>query len=120
MHKKHLQALLFMRKTACYASWLGIILLVTGFFTNGFVNYFFTGLGFGILFGSFLAVLMGTFLSLMSEQTHNSKRGQFIVLSTGKFTNRKFAKRGGAPALTLIEGGARSGRKASQKNRIAK
>ncbi|WP_251553622.1 hypothetical protein [Neobacillus muris] len=119
MHKKHLQALLFMKKTAYYASWLGIIFLATGFLTNGFVNYFFTGLGFGILFASFSAILAGTFLSLMSEQAHHSKRGQFMVLSTGKYTNGKFAKREGAPPLTLIEGGARSSRKTAQKN-IAK
>ncbi|WP_462412636.1 hypothetical protein [Neobacillus sp. Marseille-QA0830] len=119
MQKRHLQALLFMKKTAGYASCLGLILLVTGFLTNGVVNYFLTGLGLGILFGSFLAILMGTFLSLMSEQAQHSKRGQFIVLSTGKYTNRKFAKREGSPSLTLIQGGSRSSRKAGQK-RIAK
>jgi ABC-type multidrug transport system permease subunit len=74
MQEKHLKSIFTFKKTAIFGSCLGIILILAGQFANGYnTTYFLTALGFGILAGSVVNYLFGTFLSLMEEFTSNRK-----------------------------------------------
>ncbi|PFP17582.1 hypothetical protein COJ96_26615 [Bacillus sp. AFS073361] len=74
MQEKHLKSIFTFKKTAIFGSGLGIILILFGQFVNGYnTAYFLTALGFGILAGSVVNYLFGTFLSLMEEFTGNRK-----------------------------------------------
>lgn len=74
MREIHLKSIFTFKRTAIFGSMLGIILILSGQFASGSNNsYFLTALGFGILLGSVVNYLFGTFLSLMEEYTANSK-----------------------------------------------
>jgi len=105
MENRHLKALLYSKKIAAYGSRLGLILLLIGFFVNGTNSYYFTGLGFGIVLGSFFTFLCGTFLSIMAEYSiHNKNKAKIAVVSSRNFYTNNRNKMGKRPALTLIEG----------------
>ena len=74
MQEKHLKSIFTFKKTAIFGSGLGIILILLGQFASGYNSaYFLTALGFGILAGSVVNYLFGTFLSLMEELTGSRK-----------------------------------------------
>jgi Zn-dependent membrane protease YugP len=84
MQEKHLKSIFTFKKTAIFGSSLGIILILLGQFASVYnTAYFLTALGFGILAGSVVNYLFGTFLSLMEEFTSSRKNGQRIT-STSK------------------------------------
>ncbi|MEH7299542.1 hypothetical protein [Neobacillus drentensis] len=74
MREIHLKSIFTFKRTAIFGSMLGIILILFGQFVNGSNSaYLLTALGFGILLGSVVNYLFGTFLSLMEEYIANSK-----------------------------------------------
>jgi hypothetical protein len=84
MQEKHLKSIFTFKKTAIFGGSLGIILILLGQFASVYnTAYFLTALGFGILAGSVVNYLFGTFLSLMEEFTSSRKNGQKIA-STSK------------------------------------
>jgi len=76
MQEKHLKSIFTFKKTAAFGSSLGIILILLGQFETVYnTAYFLTALGFGLLAGSVVNYLFGTFLSLMEEFTSSRKNG---------------------------------------------
>jgi hypothetical protein len=75
MREIHLKSIFTFKRTAIFGSIVGIILILSGQFASvsNSSAYFLTALGFGILAGSVVNYLFGTFLSLMEEYTTTSK-----------------------------------------------
>ena len=86
MQEKHLKSIFTFKKTAVFGSGLGIILILLGQFANGYnTAYFLTALGFGILAGSVVNYLFGTFLSLMEEFTGSRKNGPKMATASKNY-----------------------------------
>jgi hypothetical protein len=86
MQEKHLKSIFTFKKTAIFGSGLGIILILLGQFASGYnTAYFLTALGFGILAGSVVNYLFGTFLSLMEELTSSRKNGPKIATASKNY-----------------------------------
>ncbi|MBV7508737.1 hypothetical protein KW850_26330 [Bacillus sp. sid0103] len=86
MQEKHLKSIFTFKRTAIFGGSLGIILILLGQFASGYnTTYFLTALGFGILAGSVVNYLFGTFLSLMEEFTGNRKKGAAIATASKNY-----------------------------------
>jgi putative flippase GtrA len=85
MQEKHLKSIFTFKKTAIFGSGLGLILILLGQFVNGYnTTYFLTALGFGILAGSVVNYLFGTFLSLMEELTGSRNKNRPKISAASK------------------------------------
>ncbi|MEH7305683.1 hypothetical protein [Neobacillus drentensis] len=86
MQEKHLKSIFTFKRTAIFGGSIGIIFILLGQFANGYnTTYFLTALGFGILAGSVVNYLFGTFLSLMEEFTSNRKKGAAIATASKNY-----------------------------------
>ncbi|MEH7505705.1 MFS transporter [Neobacillus drentensis] len=86
MQEKHLKSIFTFKKTAVFGSGLGIILILLGQFASDYnTAYFLTALGFGILAGSVVNYLFGTFLSLMEEFTGRRKNGPKMATASKNY-----------------------------------
>ena len=80
MKEIHLKSIFTFKRTALFGSGLGILLILFGQFASASTQaYFLTALGFGLLAGSLVNYLFGTFLSLMEEYTANSKAKSKVI-----------------------------------------
>jgi ABC-type multidrug transport system permease subunit len=86
MQEKHLKSIFTFKKTAVFGCGLGIILILLGQFANGYnTTYFLIALGFGILAGSVVMYLFGTFLSLMEEYTVSRTKGPNLTTASKNY-----------------------------------
>lgn len=85
MQIKHLKSLFTFKKIALFGSGLGIMFILFGRFGSDFNSFFFTALGFGVLLGSVVNYLFGTFISLMEEFTTKSKEEPKFAWSTNSY-----------------------------------
>ena len=86
MQEKHLKSIFTFKKTALFVSILVIIFILLGQFVTGYNTvYFLTALGFGILAGSVVNYLFGTFLSLMEEFASSRKNGPKIATASRNY-----------------------------------
>jgi len=74
MQEKYSRNLHPFKIAAALGGGTGFILLMLGFYVNGFTtSYLLTALGIGILSSAVVMYLAGTFLCLIAEYTANSK-----------------------------------------------
>ncbi len=88
MQLKYLKSFFTFKKIALFGCGLGIMLLLIGCFVSDYNKaFFFTALGFGLLAGSVVHYLFGTFISLMDEYIVSSKGKPKMARTSRKVYN---------------------------------